>query len=92
MTHIDQSHVVALPEIVQDGRLVQICKVGHVLRLLELGRVYLGEVVLFQVAHLMGASRCFPEWFLVYVCVYGPPKEFRDMNINFNQMWKMEKK
>ncbi len=45
-TYVDESRVVTLFDVVQHGRLVQARQVGHVLLLVELGRVHLLNVVL----------------------------------------------
>ena len=41
MTYVDETTAVARSQIVQDGRLVQVGQVGHVLHFLELWRVHL---------------------------------------------------
>lgn len=45
-TYIDQPGVVSVLDVVQHGRLVQTGELGHVLDLVEFGRVHLLDVVL----------------------------------------------
>jgi len=40
-THVDVAASVARTQVVQHGSLVQVGQVGHVLNLLELGRIHL---------------------------------------------------
>lgn len=46
VTYIDQAGVVSVLDVVQHGRLVQTGELGHVLDLVEFGRVHLLDVVL----------------------------------------------
>ena len=43
-THVDELGLVAGPQVVEDGGLVEVGEVAHVLALLELGRVHLRPI------------------------------------------------
>jgi len=47
-TYVDQLMVISLPQVVQDGRLVEVGQVGHVLDFLVFGRVHLVHLVFLQ--------------------------------------------
>ena len=49
--YIDELGLVSGPEVVQDGGLVEVGQVGHVLALLKLGRVHLLYLIPFE--HLL---------------------------------------
>lgn len=52
-TYVDQLMIVSLLEVIQDGRVIQVCQVGHVLAFLVLGRVHLPYQVLLEVLGLL---------------------------------------
>lgn len=47
-TYVDQLVVISLPQVVQNGRLVEVGQVGHVLDFFILGRVHLVHLVFLQ--------------------------------------------
>lgn len=47
-TYVDQLMVVTLPQVVQDGGVVEVCQVGHILSLLILRWVHLLQKVLLE--------------------------------------------
>ena len=51
-TYVDHFGLVARLEVPQHRRLVQVGQVGHVLALLELGRVHLGDLVALEALFL----------------------------------------
>ena len=51
MTYINKTRVVSVLDVVEDGGLVEAGQVGHILNLVELGRVHLLHVVLHAMVY-----------------------------------------
>ena len=51
-TYVDELLDVADLEVMEDGGVVEVGESGHVLAHVELGRVHLGHLILFELLHL----------------------------------------